>query len=270
MFTLFQIPGLFDDLQKLISNNALLSQGEIFTEINKSHLNELKIIYELFKGAKSFDTFYKTACWARQNLNCGLFIDAIYLAVTQRRDTAKIFLASPYEVLPNYFIQKDCIYKASSVIRGEQSSDFEGIREEGNSYIIDANYTTNPFNENIDKLSYFREDVGLNSYYFLLKIRNLRSLLDADVSRDDWWGLYLYHSIKQLVNRYDLERYSNGLPELEPFTWEDINNNIYDSNLIYSNGESFAQINNINEISVSTILNNIENNLTTVVIHMVS
>lgn len=246
-----------------------MQKGEIFSEYNVEHFNELKIIYEVLFYAKDFDTFYKAACWARQNVNCGLFVDAIYLAILNRRDTEKISIPAPYELLPNYFVRKDFILKASSLIRGGVTDLSDYVRNVGNSYILDVNYTTNIYDEGDDKLAYFHEDIGLNSFYFLKKMRAIDWISNSRYSNSN--GESLYHVIKQMMARYNLERYSNGLPELEGLDWDNLNDLYsYDPMLIYSNGKDFSRSSTNSDIETIRLLKNIENNIPTVVLHMVN
>ncbi|CAH2092855.1 unnamed protein product [Euphydryas editha] len=262
-------PEAIDNLQNLKANKGLLPKGVIFTEYDADHLNELKIVYEVLYYAKDFDTFLKAASWARQNVNCGLFVDAIYLAILNRRDTNKVSIPAPYELLPNYFVRKDFIIKASSLIRGQTFTPSDYVRNEGNAYILDVNYTTNYNEDGDNKLAYFHEDVGLNSYYYLNKLKKLPWVTDFRNLHKSNYGEHMYHSIKQMMARYNLERISNGLLELEVIDWDYINDNYYDPMLIYSNGENFSQRkerSNNNEIL--TMIRNIENNLPALVTHM--
>lgn len=249
----------------------MLPKGVIFTENDIDHLNELKIIYEVLYYAKDFDTFLKAASWARQNVNCGLFVDAIYLAILNRRDTDKVSIPAPYELLPNYFIRKDFILKASSLIRGETLTPPDYVRNEGNVYVLDVNYTANYDDNGEDKLAYFHEDVGLNSYYYLQKLKKLPWVTDFRNVHKNNYGEYIYHLIKQMMARYNLERISNGLYELEVMDWDYIDDFYYDPMLIYSNGDSFSQRKgNSDSNEILTMIKTIENNLPALVTHMVN
>lgn len=269
----FQDADCFTKLQQLKSTNSLLAKGEIFTEYNPDHLTELQIVFDVLKNAKTFDLFYKAASWARQNLNCGLYVDAIYLALENRRDTDKLTLPPPYELLPNYFIRKDIIIQGSSLLTGQDIAKTAGVRDEGNAYTLDANYTTN-INEGDDesKLAYYREDIGLNSYYFLnmLKCAPWRN---ADVNINSRYGEMMYHWMKQWMSRYNLERYANGLKEIDGMGWDLIADIPYDPMLVYSNGNEFIHRTapmNVEENEEKTLMKTIETNLATVVGHMVS
>lgn len=273
MKVFFQEADCFTKLQQLKSSNSLLAKGEIFTEYNPDHLTELKIVFDVLKNAKTFDSFYKAASWARQNLNCGLYVDAIYLALENRKDTEKLTLPPPYELLPNYFIRKDIIIQGSSLLAGQDIAPSAGVRDEGNAYTLDANYTTNIYDsDNELKLAYYREDVGLNSYYFvnMLKWAPWRNV---EVDINSRYGEEMYHWMKQWMSRYHMERYSNGLAEIDGMNWDLIADIPYDPMLVYSNGNEF--IHRTSQLSVEenedkALLQTIEANLATVVGHMVS
>ncbi|CAG4951793.1 unnamed protein product [Colias eurytheme] len=262
--------NVVENLQGIKSGKGLLAKGEIFTETNIDHFNELRAIYEVLYYAKDFDTFYKAACWARQNVNCGVFVDAIYMALVTRKDIERVSVPAPYELLPNYFVRKDFIIKASSIMSGADVSSIDGIREDGNAYIIDANYTCTDYEETEEsKLAYFHEDVGLNSYFFLTNLKYL-PWVDTEFQRSTRYGEHIYHFMKQLMTRYHLERYSNGLYELEGIDWDDMDVTPYDPVLIYSNGKEFCARTStgVKNIDLISSLKNIEHNIATTVTHM--
>lgn len=259
------------NLQKLISGQGLLGKKEIFTEYNPDHLYELQIIYELLYYAKSFEQFYKAASWSRQNLNCVLYINAIYMAIQHRSDTEKLSIPAPYELLPNYFITKDAILRGVYISMGQEFEESEDVHVDGDTYTIYANYTSKFYNSTEEsKLAYFREDVGLNSYYFLRKL-NQGARLNSD--NNDRHGEDIYQMMRQLLARYNLERYANGLPELDNLSWNSAFDETYDPMLIYSNGDEFIHRSAPLEFPDNEdvlLLKTIENDIETVVIHMVS
>ncbi|CAK1555810.1 unnamed protein product [Leptosia nina] len=263
-------PDVIDKYQNLKSSRGLLAKGEIFTETNEDNFNEFRVIYELLYNAKDFDTFYRAACWARQNVNCGVFIDAIYLAIITRKDTERVSVPAPYELLPNYFVRKDFIIKASTIMAGKDIAPTEGIREDGNNFVLDTNYTREIY-EGIEdsSLAYFHEDIGLNAYFFLTKLKNM-PWVDTEFQRSVRYGEHIYHFIRQLMARYNLERYSNELYETDGINWDDMDVTQYDPMLIYSNGNEFSPRteNTMTNSDVITTLKNIENNLATTVSHM--
>lgn len=270
VFSASQDPEIINNLRKLYTSNKQLPKGEIFTELNQDHMFELKLVYEVLYNAPNFDIFYKAACWTRQNANCGLFVNAIYLSILKRRDTETVTVPAPYELLPNYFIRRDVIIKASSLLAGGDAPT-EGVLNEGNAYVLDANYTTNIDAGDESKLAYFHEDIGLNSYYFLKRLQYASWFLYNKVE-DSNYGEYMYHFLKQLVARYNLERYSNGLQYLENVDWKTWKVLPYDSMLIFSNGEEFSYRGSDFESNspINTVIQNIEDTISSVIPPMVS
>lgn len=265
----FQRPEVITNVQNLVTGKGLLAKGVIFSELNEDHLYELKTVLDVLLYAKTFDTFFNTASWARQNLNCAVFIDCIYAALLNSRHTQNVAIPSPYELFPHYFIKKDAITKGSLLVNGKITDPL--LRVEGNYYTIDTNYTADvEENQDESKLAYFIEDIGLNSFYLLKRLQHLplvgNNSLDA---RGEWW----YHNIKQLIARYNLERYANGFGEIKEFSLEDTKYENYNPMLMYSNGFDFPErvvrldIENKPEY---TKLINIENNLATIARDMVS
>ncbi|XP_037292937.1 arylphorin subunit beta-like [Manduca sexta] len=264
-------PDALPNFQKLKNGKGFLPKGEIFTEYNIDHLSELEVIYDILYYAKNFDIFFKGAAWARQNLNCGLYLDAIYLAIANRKDTERLVVPAPYELLPNYFIRKDVILEGTKLAGGVNIELSEGVHVEGNAYQLDANYTSIFYDNNDEsKLAYFREDIGLNSYYF---IRKLKQAPWFNIGIDGRYGEDVYQMMKQFMARYNLERYANGLPELESWAWNDptLFDVPYDPMLIYTNGNEFisrpspVQLPDNEDVA---LLQTIENNIGTVVSHM--
>lgn len=250
-----------------------MKKCEIFSEYNDNNLKELRAVFEVLYFAKDFTTFYRAAAWARQNVNCGLFVDVIYFTILHRRDTAHLTLPPPYELLPNYFIARPFIYKASALLSGNQLPFDDTTRSVGNSYIIDANYTSDITNDNYESvLAYFREDIGLNTYYFLQKLKNCPWIQEnSDINNRH--GEFLYHMMKQLSARYSLEKYSNGLSDVDDMNWDSFIVPVYDPVLIYSNGDNFGYRTSPLDLSNNAdvqFLQNIESNLAAVVTHLVS
>ncbi|XP_075980761.1 arylphorin-like [Anticarsia gemmatalis] len=261
-------PEVITNLQNIITK-GLLPKGTIFTEYDSDHMKELKIVYEVLYNANDFDTFYKAAAWARQNLNCVLYVNALYMAILNRRDTERLSIPAPYELIPNYFIDKDVIIQASTIFAGEDFTPSDTIRDEGNAYTIDANYTALFYdNDDDSKLAYFREDVGLNTYYFLRKLK-LAPWFNDDVNGN--FGENMYQMMKQFMARYNLERYANGLPEIDSVNWNSPSDIPYDPMLIYSDGNEFSHRTSTLDLPVNEdlqVLQTIENNIIAIVSHM--
>lgn len=101
--------GYFDN-----EYNKALPQNEVFSPFNDHHLKQAVTLYKVFYYAKSFDVFYKTAVWARYNLNQGLYLYALSVAILHRPDTYGIALPAIYEVYPYYFYNAEVIAKVQA------------------------------------------------------------------------------------------------------------------------------------------------------------
>ncbi|XP_030040373.2 arylphorin subunit beta [Manduca sexta] len=183
-------------------------------------------VFHLFYYAKDFDTFYKSAAWARVYLNEGQFLYAYYIAVIQRKDTQGFVVPAPYEVYPQFFANLNTMLKVyrTKMQDGVVSADLaaqHGIVKENNYYVYYANYSNSlVYNNEEQRLSYFTEDIGLNSYYYYF-----HSHLPF------WWnserygalksrrGEIYYYFYQQLMARYYFERLSNGLGDIPEFSW---------------------------------------------------
>lgn len=82
----------------------MLPQGQVFSVLYEQQRLEVISLFDLFYYAKDFDTFYKTACWARVYLNAGQFYYALSVAVLHREDTLGLVLPAPYEIYPQLFV----------------------------------------------------------------------------------------------------------------------------------------------------------------------
>ncbi|XP_008555005.1 arylphorin subunit alpha [Microplitis demolitor] len=219
---------------------GFLPRGELFSVYYPKLLAETKSLFKLFYYAKDFDTFFKTALWARVNINQGEFFLALYQAVLRRPDTIYIQLPPPYEFYPYAFFNSEVIEAAKNVKLYNKPDTLEG-----NSYIIHANFSGWYLNRDYDtemKLKYFMEDISLNTYYFFFRENNPFWLSSDEFGLDKHsrGEEYLYGH-KQLFNRYNLERLANGLEKVEDFTWDSEFYPGYYPTMVYHNGLPYPQ-----------------------------
>lgn len=207
--------------------NGVLPRGEIFTLHIDRQLKEVITMFHMLYYAKDFTTFFKTACWMRLHLNEGMFAYALTVAVRHREDCKGIILPPPYEVYPYYFVRADVIQKAYLLkmkrgILDPKLCDFYGIKKtDKDVYIIDENaHDKRVHLTNEDRLRYFTEDIDLNTYYYYFHIDYPfwmnDSIFDKTKIRRFELTVYMY---QQILARYYLERLSNGLGEIEDFTY---------------------------------------------------
>ncbi|KAJ8712285.1 hypothetical protein PYW07_005127 [Mythimna separata] len=207
---------------------GVLPRGEIFTLHIDRQLKEVVTMFHMLYYAKDFTTFIKTACWMRLNLNEGMFVYALTVAVRHRDDCKGIILPPPYEIYPYYFVRADVIQKAYLLkmkkgLLDLKLCDFYGIKKtDKDVYIIDENvYDKRVYLCDEDKLRYFTEDIDLNTYYYYFHVDYpfwmKDTFMDKLKMRRFELTVYMY---QQILARYYLERLSNGLGRIREFSWD--------------------------------------------------
>lgn len=104
----------------LLQKEGLLTREAIFSPMMEEHRNECRCLYNLLMSAKDFNTFYKTACWARTYMNQGTFICATIPAVLHRNDTKTMRMPEMWEIRPHLYFDSKIIQEAKQLkmIRG--------------------------------------------------------------------------------------------------------------------------------------------------------
>lgn len=100
------------ELVKDLTHDKLLHRGEIFNLFNEKHRRQVIMVFETFFFAKDWDTFHKTACWARDKVNEGMFVYALSVATLHRPDTRGLRLPPAYETYPHLFVTSKVIHDA--------------------------------------------------------------------------------------------------------------------------------------------------------------
>lgn len=224
--------------------DGMLPINYVFTVKNQKHLDQAIALFNVFYYAKDWDTFYKTMIWARYNINPGMFVYALYVAITQRSDMVDIVLPSPYEINPYYFYNSRVIQKAQSY----KMQGFYGSNKVQDTYNIVIN-TNNYTKDDEWKLSYFTEDIGLNAFFYNFQL-NYPTWFEKNkhgVTFEQQDELY-FEFYKGLLARYYFERLSNGFGRIPEFSWYHSIENGYHSHLKYYNGKSFPVRNNYYQV----------------------
>ncbi|XP_050665718.1 basic juvenile hormone-suppressible protein 2-like [Leptidea sinapis] len=206
---------------------GFLPRGEVFTLHVDRQMKEVLTFFHMLYFAKDFDAFVKTACWMRLNVNEGMFVYALTVAVRHRDDCKGIVLPPPYEIYPYYFVRSDVIQRAYMLkmrngLLDEKVGHFYGIRKtDKDVYIIDENvFDTRVYLNDEDRLRYFTEDIDLNTYYYYFHVDfpfwMRDDIINKNTNRRWEYTLYVY---QQILARYYLERLSNGLGEITTFSW---------------------------------------------------
>ncbi|XP_073961460.1 arylphorin subunit beta-like [Choristoneura fumiferana] len=210
----------------LYYKSGFLPKHKTFSMFYDRMREEAIVLAKLFYYAKDFETFYNTAAWARVHINDGLFLYSYYFAVYQRRDTQNFALPAPYEMYPQYFADTDAFLKAYRIKMQQGIVDpvlaaKSGIAKESDYYVIYSNYSSPWFTGSEEqKISYFTEDIGMNSYYYYLNVIYpfwMKGFSFEPI--EEMRGGVFYFLYQQLVARYYMERLTNGLGEIPVFSW---------------------------------------------------
>ncbi|GBP02146.1 Arylphorin subunit alpha [Eumeta japonica] len=231
-------------------HHGFLPKGLIFSVFYENMREQAVALYHLFYYAKDFETFYKTAAWARANVNEGLFVYSFSIAIIHRQDTSGLVLPAPYEIYPYFFVNSEVIQKLYVVKMKEGKLDpklapFYGIHVDGNVYTVYANYSGyDTWYNSEHKLSYFTEDIGLNTYYYYFH-KSLPFWMKGD---EFGWlkqrrGEIFYYFHQQLLARYYMERLTNGMGEIPEFSWNLPIKTGYYPSMSYLGGKPFTQRN---------------------------
>ncbi|KAA0845181.1 hypothetical protein JYU34_001833 [Plutella xylostella] len=235
--------------------HGMLPHDAIFSVYNEECRDEAIALYHLFYYAKDFETFYKTAAWARVYLNEGLFVYSFSIAVQHRDDTTGIVLPAPYEVYPYYFVNSDVIAKVQGIkmqrfFIPKWVAPYFSIVEENNVFNIGANYSGWFNNVNQEqKLSYFTEDIGLNTYYYYFHT-SMPFWMNGEefgVLKERRGEIY-FNFYQQLLARYYFERLTNGLGEIPELSWRWPIKTGYVPHMVNHNLQPFVSRNNYYQI----------------------
>ncbi|XP_034834337.1 arylphorin subunit beta-like [Maniola hyperantus] len=187
---------------------------------------EAVALFHVMFYAKTFDTFWKTAAFARVYINEGQFLYAYYIALLHRADTKGVVVPAPYEVYPELFTNSNVWYKIfrTKMQNGIFTPDFgfeHGVTQEGDRYVVYSNYSDYlTYHTDEYKISYFMEDIGLNAYYYYFHAY-FPFWMDGELYpvMKERRGEVYYYFYQQLLARFYLERLSNGLGEVPDFAW---------------------------------------------------
>jgi hypothetical protein len=194
-------------------------------------------LFKLFYYANNWETFYKTAVWARNYVSEGMFLYTFSVALVHRPDTYYYTLPPIYEIYPYYFYNAEVIQEAQyykQLYNGQSGANY-------NNRVIFANYSGHYLNLNPEQsLSYFTEDIGVNSFYYYYNLYYPFWMSGEEFNlKADNRGELFYYMYQQILARYYLERLSNGFGEIKTFNWEVPLETGYYPSLVYPNGLQF-------------------------------
>ncbi|KAF2892662.1 hypothetical protein ILUMI_13512, partial [Ignelater luminosus] len=219
-------------------HHDILPRDHIFSVFHEAHLKQAIALFRVFYYAKNYETLYKTAVWARNHVNQGLFLYSFSVAVLHHPATYGVVLPPIYEVYPYYFYNSEVVHKAQ-----EYKQQYDRQQEGQNGYTIKANYSGYYVNVHPEQaLSYYTEDVGINAYYYYYNLYRPFWIDDKEVYINTVnRGEEHYYFYQQFLARYYLERLSNGQGEVKVYDYVRPLETGYIPFLVYPNGLAFPQ-----------------------------
>ncbi|GJQ73640.1 hypothetical protein Trydic_g13983 [Trypoxylus dichotomus] len=202
-----------------IYSNYLISRDAVFSLYNDEHLEQAIALYNLFYYAKDFETLLNVAIWARQNVNSGLFVYSISVALVQRPDTRTYTLPPIYEIFPQYFFNNEVIQQAQMYKQQYISPLYQKYRQ---GFGITSNYTSSYLYLSKEQaLDYFTEDIGINANNYYSSVYYPFWLEEYSGYNQILFTASLFYS--QLLAKYYTERATNGLGQVQPLDFQDPN-----------------------------------------------
>ncbi|XP_055378958.1 hexamerin-1.1-like [Condylostylus longicornis] len=223
-----------------------LPKGHVFSIYNEEHLEQVMYLFNFFYYAKDWTTFYKNVCWARVHMNEGMFVYALTMTVLHHKDYTGIVLPAPYEILPYMFFDSKVIADAYEFKMNYLQDKTKGY----DMWYVWANYTQDYYYSHEEStLSYFREDIGWNSYYYYYHM-DYPFWMDGEefgLTKDHRGELFL-HMHQQILARYYMERLSQRLGDIPDFTYFTPIKYGYNPHLVHYNGQGFTVRKNYYEV----------------------
>ncbi|XP_037951371.1 larval serum protein 1 beta chain-like [Teleopsis dalmanni] len=99
-------------LYKEYCSKKLLSRDSFFSPLLTEHFEQALGIFYFLYNARDWDTMQTNICWARINLNPGMFVYAITQALQKRGDFYGLILPKIYEIMPQHFLNQETIHRA--------------------------------------------------------------------------------------------------------------------------------------------------------------
>ncbi|KAG8298949.1 hypothetical protein J6590_002916 [Homalodisca vitripennis] len=253
---------------------GLLPRGQVFNYNNPNHLQQAIQLFDVFYFAKDYNTFYQAACWARDRVNEGQFVYALSVAIVKRQDTQGVVLPPQSEVYPQLYINTRAIQQAQYYKQQGQKQVYVQSNNTNNYYYYQQQkqqqqqqqnqqpfqyqeqyqnyqYYEQQYQNQYDyegRVAYFTEDVNLNQQYAYQQIYYPAWFNSQKYGQKTQYqnGEAFYYYLQQVLARYNLERYANNLPTVQPFQFYQNIQPGYNPQLQYHNGHAVpARPNNI-------------------------
>ncbi|XP_053663961.1 phenoloxidase 8-like [Anopheles marshallii] len=197
------------DLKELpdLSFASWVKRRDPFSLFNSEHRKAAGKLMKLFLNQPDADTLVDVAAYARDRLNGPMFQYALSVALLHRPDTKSVPVPSMLHLFPDQFIDP-----ATNPRMMEEGSIV--LDENRMAINIPTNFTAND-DEPEQRMAFFREDIGVNLHHWHWHLTYPGSG-PPEVVRKDRRGELFYYMHQQLLARYQVDRFAQGLGRIEP------------------------------------------------------
>ncbi|XP_050439526.1 phenoloxidase 1-like [Adelges cooleyi] len=186
-----------------------LGRNEPFSLFNPYHSDMAARLIEIFMAAKNYDEFLSLSVYCRDRINSYMFIYALSVAMIHRPDTRNLPPPSHAEMFPSLYLDSSVFSRAR-----EESV----VIQAGSRTPIEIPYDYSATDVDIEhRISYFREDVGVNLHHWhwhlVYPFNGPLSVVNKDRR-----GELFYYMHQQIIARYNMERLSNDMSRVVRLT----------------------------------------------------
>lgn len=202
-----------DLIQKpdLSSFEAVVPKFKGFDSFIPKHRETSAVLVKLFMDAKDAEQLLSLAAFSRDQLNPMLFQYALRITLMHRKDTKHVPIPHVFHSFPEQFFDPDILALGrQSLFISEEPQD-KTRKKTPTPVVIGHNYTANMADPE-QRLSYFREDIGLNLHHWHWHLVYPHHL---DFKKDRRGELF-YYMHTQMLARYNIERFCNHMGYVRP------------------------------------------------------
>ncbi|XP_044743290.1 phenoloxidase 1-like [Chrysoperla carnea] len=185
-----------------------LGRREPFSLFIPEHRELAALCIDIMMGMKDLDDLTSLCCYIRDRINPFLFNYAISVAMLHRPDTQGTDLPNFASTFPEKYLDGAVFARAREEVTIVQDGAREAIE-------LPRDYTASDL-EPENRLSYFREDLGINLHHWhwhlVYPFEGRR-----DIVAKDRRGELFYYMHQQIIARYNAERLCNKLARVERF-----------------------------------------------------
>ncbi|XP_071956170.1 hemocyanin AA6 chain-like [Antedon mediterranea] len=208
------------------ANTGILKKGEFFSNFKKKHTDEAARVYNYLISCDKFEDFVKAASYFKGILNEGLYLYALSVALAHRKDEHSFDIPFLWQLHPHAYFSNSRIRAALARLQLVKPTVAESD--------IVSTFVTGTHRDPEFKISWWREDVGLNWHHaHWHQVYPWAGIeINGKLTTKDREGELFYHMHQQMLARYDAERLAVGLLRVIPFdNWNIPIQEGYDSHL---------------------------------------